>query len=161
MRSFSFVGVLVFSSALGLASSPSAGVVFAADVVPASVNTEIMVMHATQEATGSIDTRIGSMPQLTKPPFSAYNTYKLLDRKVVAVERGKPSTYALPNGKSLQLGVEALPEKQYKVSASVGRGDSGSFLKLLEVKASANEPFFVAGQTYEKGVLVFVITVKP
>jgi hypothetical protein len=134
---------------------------FAADPAPASVNAEIMVMHATQEAAGSIDSKIGSMPQLSKPPFSTYNTYKLLDRKTVSVERGKPTSYALPNGRTLQLGIEALPEKQYKVAVSVSRGEGAAFLKLLEVKASPNEPFFVAGQTHGKGVLVFAITVRP
>jgi hypothetical protein len=138
---------------------------FAADAdklaAPASINTEVMVMHATQEESGSIDARIGSMPQLSKPPFSAYNTYKLLDRKTLAVERGKPMSYALPNGKTLQVSVEALEGKQYKVTASVSRGEGSSFLRLLEVKASANEPFFVAGQTHGKGVLVFAITIKP
>jgi hypothetical protein len=152
---------VVALSALSGFAQVGESVAFAADPAPASVNAEIMVMHATQEATGSIDKRIGSMPQLTKPPFSAYNTYNLLDRKTVSVERGKPTSYALPNGRTLQLGIEALPEKQYKVTASVSRGEGGSFLKLLEVKASANEPFFVAGQTHGKGVLVFAITVRP
>jgi hypothetical protein len=155
----------ILGIAIGLASLSVTGasehVAYAADPAPASVNAEILVLHATQEATGSIDARIGSMPQLGKPPFSAYNTYKLLDRKTVAVERGKPTSYALPNGRTLQIGIEALPEKLYKVSASVNRSEGGAFLKLLEVKASPNEPFFVAGQTHGKGVLVFAITVRP
>jgi hypothetical protein len=152
---------LVALTSLSTVSSVTSGVAFAADPLPASVNAEIMVMHATQEASGSIDAQIGAMPQLTKPPFSAYNTYKLLDRKTVSVERGKATSYALPNGRTLQLGIEALPEKQYKVTASVNRAEGGAFLKLLEVKATANEPFFVAGQTHGKGVLVFAITVRP
>ena len=36
-----------------------------------------------------------------------------------------------------------------------------AFLKLLEVKAAANEPFFVAGQSYGGGILVIGITVRP
>ncbi len=128
---------------------------------PAAVNTEIMVMHATQEAAGSIDPRIGSMPQLTKPPFSAYNAYKLLDKKIVPVERGKTASYALPNGRTLQVSVEPQPNKLYKVSASISRPEGGAFLKLLEVTAAPNEPFFVAGQTYGKGSLVVAITIRP
>lgn len=159
MKRLFLIAAVALSSLAGttLQASPA----LAADPAPASVNAEIMVLHATQEGSGSIDPRIGAMPQLTKPPFSAYNTYKLLDRKTVAVERGKPSSYALPNGRTLQVGIEALPDKLYKVSASINRGEAGAFLKLLEVKAAPNEPFFVAGQTYEKGVLVFAITVRP
>ena len=126
-----------------------------------STNTEIMVMHATQEPVGSIDTRIGTMPQLTKPPFSAYNTYKLLDKKTVSVERAKSSSYLLPNGRTLEIRVEPLPNKSYRVVASISRPEGGAYLKLLEVTAPPNEPFFVGGQTYNKGSLVVAITVRP
>ncbi|MFO0662386.1 MAG: hypothetical protein U0174_00455 [Polyangiaceae bacterium] len=126
-----------------------------------STNTEIMVMHATQEATGSIDARIGSMPQLTKPPFSAYNTYKLLDKKTIAVEKSKSSSYLLPNGRTLEIRVEPLANKTYRVVASISRPEGGAYLKLLEVTAPLNEPFFVGGQTYNKGSLVVAITVRP
>jgi hypothetical protein len=162
MKRIVFLCALVLASLSGrdswMSEVPEA---YAGDALPALVNTEIMVMHATQESSGSIDAKIGSMPQLTKPPFSSYNTYKLIERKTLAVERGKPSSYALPNGRTLQVAVEALPEKQYKVGASVSRAEGSSFLKVLEVKASPNEPFFVAGQTYNKGILVFAITVRP
>lgn len=138
---------------------------FAADPAPAApanaTNTEIMVMHATQEPAGSIDARIGTMPQLTKPPFSAYNTYKLLDKKTVSVERAKSTAYLLPNGRTLDIRVEPLANKSYRVVASISRPEGGAYLKLLEVTAPPNEPFFVAGQTYNKGSLVVAITVRP
>lgn len=127
----------------------------------AATNTEIMVMHATQEPTGSIDARIGNLPQLTKPPFSAYNTYKYLDKKVIPVERAKSSSYLLPNGRTLEIRVEPLANKSYRVVASISRPEGGAYLKLLEVTAPLNEPFFVGGQTYNKGSLVVAITIRP
>jgi hypothetical protein len=136
----------------------------AANAEPAAssaVNAEITVIHATQEAIGSIDPRIGNMPQLTKPPFSSYNTYKLLDRKTVTADKGKATTYALPNGRTLQIAAELLPNRSYRVQASISRPEGGAFLKLLEVTAAANDPFFVAGQTYGKGSLVIAITIRP
>jgi hypothetical protein len=150
-------------SLLGSANLQGAGLGIASAnaEAPNAVNAEVTVIHATQEPSGSIDPRIGNMPQLSKPPFSAYNTYKLLDRKTVVVEKSKTTNYALPNGRTLQIAAEPLPNKTYKVQASISRPEGGAFLKLLEVTASPNEPFFVAGQTYGKGSLVIAITIRP
>jgi hypothetical protein len=130
---------------------------------PAAIhaNADIMVLHATQvDGAGSIDPRIGSMPQLKKPPFSAYNTYKLLDRKVVPLEKGKPSTYALQNGRTLDVTlIDVAGDKRYKVSARINK-DGKDYLKS-EVTAAANEPFFVAGQSHQGGILVLGITLRP
>jgi hypothetical protein len=130
--------------------------------VPASVNAEVMVMHATQApGAGSIDEKIGNMPQLRKPPFSAYNTYKLLDKRTLSVQKGQPSSHQLPNGRTLQVSLSDVKERRYHVSASISQPDGKAFLKLLEVAAAPNEPFFVAGQTYQGGSLVIAITLRP
>ena len=129
---------------------------------PATVNAEVMVMHATQVAgPGSIDEKIGNLPQLRKPPFSSYNTYKLLDRKTLAVQKGQPASYQLPNARTLQVSLNDVKEKRYHVSASISQPDGKAFLKLLEVAAAPNEPFFVAGQTFQGGSLVIAITLRP
>lgn len=129
----------------------------------ATVNAEVMVLHATQVAgAGSIDPQIGNLPQLKKPPFSAYNTYKLLDKKSLALVKGAPSNTTLANQRVLQVTFEdLLPDKRYKVAAAINQPGGPSFLKLLEVSASPNETFFVAGQSYQGGILVIGITVKP
>src|SRR5260221_1167105 len=68
------------------------------------VTCEVMVLHATQQpGPGSIDPQIGNVPQLTKPPFSAYNTYKLLGKGSLPLEKGKPQTHTLPNSRILQV----------------------------------------------------------
>jgi hypothetical protein len=132
-----------------------------APALPLTANADIMVLHATQvDGPGSIDPRIGSMPQLKKPPFSAYNTYKLLDRKVVPLEKGKAATYALQNGRTLDVTlIELTSDKRYKVAARIEK-DGKDFLKS-EVTAAANEPFFVAGQSHQGGILVLGITLRP
>lgn len=130
--------------------------------IAADANTqtaELVVLHATNGPAPHIDPRIGTLPQLTKPPFSSYNVYKLLDRALLAVTRGKPASYTLPNGRTLQLAVE--PEGElYRVTASISQKKGNAYLKLLEVTAPKNEPFFVAGQSYDKGSLVLAITIK-
>lgn len=145
-------------SAPATAEQPHAAHGIAADAASATP-TEITVMHASQTQSPSIDPRIGNLPQLSKPPFSSYNTYKLLDRKTLSVERGKPSLYTLPNGRVLQVAVEPAG-KVYKVTASISQAKGGSYLKLLEISAPKGEPFFVAGQSYDGGTLVIAITIK-
>lgn len=126
-----------------------------------STPTEVLVLHATQAASPSIDPRIGNLPQLTKPPFSKkYNTYKFLDRKSLAVERGKAAVYTLPTGRLLQVTVEPAGTL-YRVTAAISKDKSGGeYLKVLEVTAPKGEPFFVAGQAYDGGALVIALTIK-
>jgi len=142
------------------------GFFVAADVSaqqPTSVKAEIMVLHATQKpGGGSIDPSIGNLPQLTKPPFSAYNTYKLISRKQFSLDKGKPQTDTLPNDRVLQITLQDITQdRRYKVAAAINQPNGKDFLKLLEVTASANETFFVAGQSYQSGILVIGITLRP
>ena len=129
------------------------------------INADVMTIQATQTDGGSfIDPLIGSMPQLSKPPFSSYNNYRLLDCKSLPLEPGKSATYPLVNSRILQVTyMEETADKRHLVSAAINQpGGSGkAFLKLLEVKAASNETFFVAGQVYKGGSLVLAITMRP
>src|SRR5688572_17003680 len=61
----------------------------------ALVNAEVLVLHATvTPGGGSIDPRIGDVPQLKKPPLSAFNTYKFVDRKTTPLNKGETVTLA-------------------------------------------------------------------
>jgi hypothetical protein len=132
---------------------------------PSSVGAEVMVLHATQTpGPGSIDPSIGNLPQLKKPPFSAYNTYKLIDRKALVLEKNKPTNYTMVNSRILQVTLEEITaDNRYKVATAINQpsGNGDAFLKLLEVTAAPNETFFVAGQAYQSGILVIGITIKP
>src|SRR5438132_8197850 len=72
--------------ALGTAAALAALAVappIAADAAKPKI--EIMVLHAKQDPKGGhIDPQVAKMPQLTQPPFSAYNSYTLLDKKVLS-----------------------------------------------------------------------------
>jgi hypothetical protein len=139
------------------ADAPKAGAA-AAKVV----NADVMIMLATQVDGGSfIDPLIGKMPQLSKPPFSAYNNYKLLDKKVLPVEVGKSATYKLVNGRDLLVTyIEQTPDRRHHVSAAINQPGGGPGTRV-EVKAAANEAFFLAGQPYKGGSLVLAITMRP
>ena len=132
----------------------------------ATASAEIMIMHATQvPGAGSIDPKIGSMPQLQKPPFSAYNTYTLVDKRSLRLAQNAPATYEMVNGRTLQLTLlDVTGDKRFHVNAAINKPkqDGGAaFLKLLEVTAAPNEPFFVGGQIYKGGTLVIGVTLSP
>jgi hypothetical protein len=127
------------------------------------VNAEIMVLLATQvEGHGSIDPAIGNLPQLKKPPLSAYNTYRLLDKRSLAIQMGSSSTYTLANGRVLQVSfVEPTAEQGFHVKAAINQPGGNAYLKLLELTAKANEPFFVGGQSWSGGSILLAITLRP
>jgi len=127
------------------------------------VPVEVLVLHATN-TDGGIDPRIGSMPQLKKPPFSAYNTYKLIARNAITLTQSQPASTTLPNKRTLRTALTGvLPNDRYRISTSISQPspDAGThnFLPLLEVTAKSGETFFVAGQSYQGGILVVGIRV--
>ena len=47
-----------------------------------NVALEVLLLHGTNNGTG-IDPRLGKIPALGKPPFSAFNSYELLRREII------------------------------------------------------------------------------
>ena len=131
------------------------------------VSGELIVLHATNDSSG-IDPNIGKMPELGKPPFSSYNSYKLLDRSKLCLAKAKSATTKLPNDRDLMVTLKDILEptkkgdsKRYVVSASIQKPGGSTFLPLLEVNAKPGETFFVAGQAYKGGMLVIGIKIAP
>ncbi len=162
---------LVIAAGISLAPVPS--IAFAEEAAPKtaaqeqSVTTEFLVLHGTNDGTG-IDAKIGKLPELSKPPFSAYNSYKLLEKSAPSASKSKASTTKLPNGAVLKVTLKDIIEpkkkgdvKKYVMSASIQKPGGNTDLPLLEVNARAGETFFVAGQNYKGGILVIGIKVNP
>ena len=164
---------LAMTAALGVTLAAGSGGALAdepgkpAEVAPAEVAVEIVILHATNDSTG-IDPKIGKMPALAQPPFSSYNSYKLLDRVKLPMAKGKSLTTKLPTGRDLMVSLKEIIEpkkkdepRRYLVTASIQKPNGNTFLPLLEVNAKPGELFFVAGQTYKGGTLVIGIKVNP
>jgi len=124
------------------------------------VNAEVVVLHATTVVgPGSVPP---GMPQLTKPPFSVFNTYRVLDKKIIPLQIGNTGPFTLPNTRVLQVTfVNQTPDKRFHIRVAINQPEGNAYLKLLEVTAGPNETFFVAGQPYKGGVLVLGITLRP
>jgi hypothetical protein len=129
---------------------------------------EIALIYAAWSDGGaSIDPALHDLPQLTREqPFVRYNVYKLLERTQQPLEAGKPDTYGIVNGRTLQVTlVDVIPavphaDRRYHVRAAIGEPGKQAYLKLLEVTAGEGEPFFVGGQTYQGGTLFLELVVR-
>ena len=168
------VGVALFSLVAGLtlpayAGGGNAGPPASASAAPPaaphkpeavqSLSAEVLILHATNEKKG-IDARIGKLPELGKAPFSNYDSYQVLDRARMPLQKDAPQDLKLPNGRTLQVGLLDEPDHDsVRLSASINRPSGKEFLRLLEVKAHVGQAFIVAGQSYKKGILVLVIRV--
>jgi hypothetical protein len=155
-----FAAIIVTLSGASLGSRVALG----AGVKATSV--EISVIHAIRVDGGaSIDPQLRDLPQLTtQQPFVRYNVFKLLDRKDLPCEKGKPTAYALVDGRILQVTLVDVADPKndgrYHLRAEIAGAGKKEFLKLLEVTAGANEPFFVGGQSYRGGTLFLELIVR-
>ena len=142
------------------------------DAAAAAFWVEVMVLYASNTKKG-IDPRIPNMPELKRPPFSAYDSYELLTEPPPLAQTGKtrvplnkedPKTLRLPNGRVLQVKLLAILPKvkereSVRFSANINEPKGKDFLPLLEVKAAVEQPFIVAGQSYRTGMLALVMRV--
>jgi hypothetical protein len=154
------VGVFGWHAPVGAAPSPIALASSAKEANKApDFSAEILVLHASNSKKG-IDARIGSMPELSKPPFSSYDTYELLNRAKLPLSKQSPKTLELPNGRILETKlIEVLDADVVRLSATISQPGGKQFLPLLGVKAKVGQAFIVAGQSHKKGILVLVIRV--
>jgi hypothetical protein len=136
-----------------------------AESTPAAL--EVLVIHATRtDAASAIDPQLRDLPQLTKEqPFARYNVYRLLDRKRFSLEGGRPIAYDLVNGRTLRVTLGGVirsggGEPRFQLETQIGQAGKDAFLKGLQVTASANQPFFVGGQSYQGGTLFLELVVR-
>lgn len=143
------------------ASASAKGAASAAPTSPVLADVVVLVASNSRDGKGSIDPRIGSVPALAKPPFSSYDTYRFVSRSKLAIERTTPATSTLPNGRVVQISLrDVLGDGRMRVATSINQPGGSTFLPLLEVVAPAGETFFVAGQSFQGGVLVVGITMS-
>ena len=69
---------------------------------PDVATAHIIVLHATNDGKG-IDPSIGKLPQLKQPPFSSYDSYKLLAKKNLGLKVDEVAEASLPGDSKLKL----------------------------------------------------------
>ena len=126
-----------------------------------SVPAEVLVVLAKEEQ-GQVDPQLKKLTALRRPPFNSFRSMKILSRPKLTLTPGKDAFVSLPNGRRLKLTLlRVMPDGRYKVRAAINRPNKSDYLPLLQVVASAGDPFFVAGQSYQGGTLVVGVTVDP
>jgi hypothetical protein len=127
-----------------------------ADAQPAGPKAEVLVIHGTTCPTASVDPAIGDVPPLK------HNCWKLLDRKLLPLAQGAPSTMGLPNGRTFQVAYNGLSaDRRFKVAASISKPDGAGFNPLAEITAEPGKKFHVGGFAYQNGSLVLAIRIVP
>ena len=122
---------------------------------PAAVDAEVTVIHASNNADAGIDPRIGKLPNI-----GSYKSYQLLSQSHMTIKKA-PTTTTLPNGRILQISLKDVKDKQYIIDTSINQPGGTAFLPLLEVRASVGLPVFIAGQSYQGGMLIIAIKILP
>jgi hypothetical protein len=131
---------------------------------PEMVGAEIMIMHATNEGKG-IDPGIGDLPELKKPPFSSYDTYKLLEKPKLTLKKAKEQELKLPNDSKLFLTFKDVvpakgrdPEK-FAVGTRIRKPKDETDFIAIVVNSPKGKFYFVAGPKHGKGILVLGIKI--
>jgi hypothetical protein len=163
LRMAFLAGVLLTALAPASSAAPPASAAAPASAAPvlAAARAEIMTIWAAKDppGKGSIDARIARFPHLKKKPFSDYSTFKVLGDEVIPLVKGQPASYGLVTGRTLRVTLrDVTSDKRFAVDAAIDQPGKPEYLKLLEVVAAPNEPFFVGGQSYQGGTLILAIT---
>lgn len=107
-----WLGVVSMTLAVGTASAAIKG----AD----DANVELTMLHGTKAATGAIPP---GWPELSKPPFDAYNKYELLSTKTLALKKGTATKESLPDGSALEATlIETTPKVKIELVLKDGKG---------------------------------------
>jgi len=133
---------------------------------PSGPTLEVFVIQATRtDAASSIDPQLRDLPT-RQQPFDRYNVYKLVDHQRFALGEGKPVAYALVNGRTLDVSLGGVTrsdagEARYQLATQILQRGKDAFLRGLQVTASANQPFYVGGQSFQGGTLFVELVVRP
>jgi hypothetical protein len=150
------MAVLGSTTAYATPPSSQAGFVQQGAAPAQPVEAEVSVIHATNDPDGGIDPNIGKLPNIGN-----YKSYRLLQRTKVSIKKGSPATTTLPNARILQITLKDVKEPQYIIDTSINQPGGATFLPLLEVRATVGAPVYIAGQSYQGGMLIIGIKILP
>jgi len=123
----------------------------------AQVTGEVLIIHA-QEAPGEIDPALRDITALQRAPFNSYRTMRVLSRPALTLSVGANSSVLLPNGRQLRITLERITENgRFELSVSISRPNGPDYLREARIVAAPGDPFFVAGQSHNDGILLIGI----
>lgn len=121
-----------------------------------SAQVEVLVLLGSN-GPGGIAPGLQNLPQLTRPPFSAYSQITLVSRTTLPLGP-TPHTVALPNGNSAAITSQGrLPNGRYEVTVQLtmsGRTHN------IQFSATPGDPFFTARSTGPNSALILGFIVR-
>lgn len=128
---------------------------------------DVPVIHAVPGAAAntSIDPRIGSLRSyLTRPPFTAWHQFKLLDRKKLQVTQGGSQSFVLPNQRQATLSflghTQGPGEHRLRLRLRINHPEGKH--RVLDTTFVLDEGGVVlhVGQQHQGGVLILAVSCK-
>jgi hypothetical protein len=129
-----------------------------------SVACTIRAIHGTQNP-GGVDKRLDSLKkQLSKPPFSAFKSFKLLSANAMQIGQGVTQKKKLPSGKILGLTFKekllVAGKLRLRLYLSIMPPKAKKFLPGTLYTIADGGTLLVAGDSYQKGTLVVGVTCR-
>jgi hypothetical protein len=155
---------LTLWSPAALADAPPAPVGTAPAALPAAETATCVfkVVHASQGPSPSMDPAINMLREdLKRPPFTAWNTFKVMARNQADLAKGATATFRTPDGHTAVLTYAGhLPRKdRHAIKAVLDlRGSTSAARTTLTLDEGGH--FVVAGHKYQGGILIYAITCK-
>ncbi len=135
------IGALALTLGVGTASAAIQG--------DSDANVELTLLHGTKAEASAIPS---GWPELTSPPFNAYNHYEALSTKTLALKKGNASKEPLPDGSSLEA---TLVDVNPKVKVELVLKDSkGAQISKGTYSSPKGKRFLPVSTPYKGGALV-------
>lgn len=136
-----WIGVVAMTFGVGTASAAIQG----AD----DANVELTLLHGTKADASAIPS---GWPELTSPPFNAYNHYAVLSTKTLALKKGNASKESLPDGSTLEA---TLLDTNPKVKVElVLKDNKGAQISKGTYSSPKGKKFLPVSTPYKGGALV-------
>lgn len=134
-----------------------------------SASCEIPIVHAMHNGDDgqapAIDPQINKLrPYLLKAPFTAYQDFKLLERRELTVPEHGSQSFELPNGRQATLSFlgHSSGPGDHRLRLKLVIDDKNKKSKMVDTTFVLDEGGFVlqVGQRYEGGVLILGVSCK-
>ena len=116
---------------------------------------EILTVQASNDGTGIAPSLSKYKHLFTKKPFSAYNSFKLIDRQVVDLTLQVPRKLTLPDNIGGALNLNGSVGKQLDLTLTLARKNNTPI--HIRGHASPGSPLIAAGMNSPNGIWVFGI----
>jgi hypothetical protein len=141
-----WLGVVSMTLVVGTASAAITG----AD----DANVELTLLHGTKASASAIPS---GWPELSNPPFNAYNNYSVLSTKTLPLKKGTATKESLPDGSSFEATlIDVAPKVKVEL---VIKDHKGAQVSKGTYSSPKGKKFLPVSMPYKGGSLVIGLKV--